>query len=198
MPNDHKPPLPVQRIVLVGFMGAGKSTVGALLAEKVGWRFVDLDRHIEAKSGSTIARIFSELGEAAFRQMETDAICELHRHREIVLALGGGALEAEISRSLLFSDEGTYVVFLKASFDVLVERCERQSNPEPRPVLLQRDTLIERFRSRLWHYEQAHAIVSTEGLSAELVAAEVLARLMMVDRTENSGTSLSNERAIAQ
>jgi len=182
---------------MVGFMGAGKSTVGALLAEHVGWRFVDLDRYIEAKSGSTIARIFSELGEAAFRQMETDAISELHRHREIVLALGGGALEAETNRSLLFSDTGTYVVFLQANFDVLVERCERQSNAEPRPLLLQRDTLNERFRSRLWHYEQAHATVSTEGLSADLVVDEILTRLMMVDRAENAGTSVPNERAIA-
>src|ERR1700677_4987582 len=80
----------VSRLILTGFMGAGKSTVGAILAQELGWRFVDLDRVIEASSQLTVADIFRDLGEAEFRERERQAVQQLSGEEHMVLALGGG------------------------------------------------------------------------------------------------------------
>src|SRR5271170_3656293 len=97
------PPIPQapRRIVLVGFMGAGKSTTGPILAERLGWRFIDTDHYLQAKTGCSISEMFLEQGEAAFRQLEAEVFAELHRDDELVIALGGGAVETESTRSLL-------------------------------------------------------------------------------------------------
>ena len=84
---------PVERIVLTGFMGSGKSTVGRRLAQRLGWRFVDLDSLIEQRDGRAVSRIFADSGEPAFRAMETDALTSSLRESRLVVALGGGALE---------------------------------------------------------------------------------------------------------
>src|SRR5215475_2156156 len=101
MRTDTNLPLTVQRIILTGFMGAGKSTVGALLAEKLGWRFMDTDALIETRSGSTVAQIFAEKGEDEFRLLETCAIRDSAGVDQLVLALGGGAVESGATRAAL-------------------------------------------------------------------------------------------------
>jgi len=83
----------IRRIVITGFMGAGKSTIGGLLAQRLGWRFLDSDAAIEANAGMTVAQIFDRHGEANFRLREAQAIRDHTRSECIVLALGGGALE---------------------------------------------------------------------------------------------------------
>src|ERR1700683_4779598 len=82
-----------RRIVLTGFMGSGKSTVGPLLARQLGWKFVDADDVIAAEAGATIPEIFAREGEAAFRERERAAIARLASEDALVLALGGGAIE---------------------------------------------------------------------------------------------------------
>jgi shikimate kinase len=165
------------RIVLIGFMGAGKSTVGPIVAGRLGWRFVDADQYLKEKTGASIAGLFSSLGEAGFRSLEAEAFDELHQQQALVLALGGGAMETESIRSALSHSKDSHVVFLKASFDTLLERCDRQSASVVRPLLQQRETLIDRFQSRLRHYEQAHATVVTEGLDPDAVADRILSGL---------------------
>src|ERR1700752_4683590 len=96
----------VSRLILTGFMGAGKSTVGAILARDLGWRFLDLDEVIEANSHRTIAEIFRDYGEAEFRRRERQAVQQLSDEEEIVLALGGGTVEDESTRSLLIRSPG--------------------------------------------------------------------------------------------
>src|ERR1700728_1331163 len=91
----------LSRLILTGFMGAGKSTVGAILAQELGWRFIDLDEVIEATSQRTVAEIFRDHGEADFRRREQQAVQQLSDEEEIVLALGGGTVENESTRSLL-------------------------------------------------------------------------------------------------
>src|SRR3954471_8712453 len=91
------------RIILTGFMGSGKSTVGPLVAERLGWRFIDVDDVIEAESGTTIAQIFQERGETAFRDFEHATIARLALENNLVLALGGGAIEREDTRYLLLN-----------------------------------------------------------------------------------------------
>ncbi len=175
-PDDDRRP-PVQRIVLTGFMGAGKSTVGRLLANALGWRFLDADTCLEAKSGTLVAEIFRTRGEAAFRRLEAEIVAELHEESGLVLALGGGAIETESTRVLLGGTPGTWMVFLQAPFDVLIARCENQLGAAERPVLSQRETLLDRFHLRMHHYEQAHLIVATEGLTPGKVVDVILYRL---------------------
>src|ERR1700761_3500605 len=90
----------VSRLILTGFMGAGKSTVGPILARELGWRFIDLDDVIEASSQRTVAEIFRDHGEADFRRRARQAVEQLIDQEQIVLALGGGAIEDESTRSL--------------------------------------------------------------------------------------------------
>src|ERR1700754_258088 len=80
-------PQPIERLVLTGFMGSGKSTVGRSLAQRLGWRFVDLDSLIEQRDGRAVSRIFEEDGESAFRAMETEALTSSLQQSRLVIAL---------------------------------------------------------------------------------------------------------------
>jgi len=91
-------------------MGAGKTTVGRMLAKRLAWRFIDADTEIETATGSTIAQLFLEHGEPWFRQLEHETIRQLLTAPSIVLALGGGAIEDDRTRSLLLCSEGTQLV----------------------------------------------------------------------------------------
>ncbi len=103
-----------RRIVLTGFMGSGKTTCGKILAQKIGWRFIDVDQAIEAGAGMKVAEIFQQFGEAKFREMEEAAIATLLSEEEIVLALGGGAIENESVRGRLM-EEGSLLIHLEVS-----------------------------------------------------------------------------------
>jgi shikimate kinase len=177
MQPDHAIPQVPLRIVLTGFMGAGKSTAGPILAERLGWRFVDADDYLRNRTGATIADLFFNLGETAFRQMEAEAFAELHRERDLVLALGGGAIESESIRSLLQQSNNTCVVFLSAPLDVLIKRCDQQPDAAIRPVLRQREALGQRFHSRLPHYQRAHITVHTQDLHPDEVVDRILLQL---------------------
>jgi len=171
-------PAGVDRIVLTGFMGSGKTTVGALLAEELGWTFVDLDHEIERREGRSVPQIFAESGERRFRQAETAALASLLGQRRVVIALGGGAPEELGNRLLLEQTPRTAVVYLAAPFEVLVERCRRQAGATERPVLADLVAAAERFAGRRPHYERLAAhTVETEGDSAEESVRVVLARL---------------------
>lgn len=164
----------IRRLVLTGFMGAGKSTVGALLAQRLGWDFVDIDDAIEARTGKTVAEIFAQDGEAAFRALESEAIREEAGREYRVIALGGGAVEMESTRELLAGLEQTCVIFLDAALDVLIERCLAQPHAAERPVLARRKELAQRFEARLPYYRQADVMVATAGLSPQQTVPRVL------------------------
>ena len=104
---------PIRRIVLTGFMGSGKSTVGPLLAARLGWQFLDSDNVIEAEAGCTLAELFSRHGEPTFRDLEHSTIARLASADRLVLALGGGAIERDATRSLLLTTPGTLLVHLE-------------------------------------------------------------------------------------
>ena len=121
----------LKRLVLTGFMGAGKSTVGRLLAERLGWEFLDLDVLVESRSGLTVSEIFSTRGEAHFRRLETQELAAALGRGNIVLALGGGAPESLTNRLLLEQTPATETVFLDASFATLFDRCMLQALNAP-------------------------------------------------------------------
>ena len=174
----------VERIVLTGFMGSGKSTIGRRLAERLGWRFVDLDNLIEERDGRTVARIFAESGETAFRAMETEALLSSLRQCRIILALGGGALETLANRQALSSASKACVVLLSAGFDILYERCQQQiartavSSLPVRPLLGDREAAAARLARREPIYrEAAHVILDTTGQQPQQTVDALLAIL---------------------
>src|SRR5580658_9402107 len=137
----------VQRIVLTGFMGSGKSTVGPLVAARLGWRFVDADNVIEAETGMKIAEIFARQGEAFFRDLEHATIKRLATMDGLVLALGGGAIERAETRELLITGNGTLQVHLEVALETTLTRCA--GTDDERPVLADRANLEIRYARRL-------------------------------------------------
>lgn len=173
MPAPFTLPDSVSAIVLTGFMGAGKTTVGRLLADRIGWQFLDLDHEIEHRSGCTVADIFNRHGEVDFRRRETEVLADLLHRTAIVVGLGGGAIETESIRSLIASHPGLVLVYLAAPLEVLLRRCADQPNSAIRPVLADREKLKMRWENRLPHYETAHLCIETENLNPAQTAAQI-------------------------
>jgi shikimate kinase len=131
-------PAHIRRLVLTGFMGAGKSTIGRLLAARLHWDFLDLDAHLEARTGATIPELFALHGEAHFRRLESTALASALSRSNTILALGGGTPEELTNRLLLEQTPGTFTIFLDAPFPTLFDRCMLQDFGDPaiaRPVL---------------------------------------------------------------
>jgi shikimate kinase len=174
-------PSTLRRIVLTGFMGAGKTSVGRILAERIGWQFLDLDDHLEARAGSSIASLFETHGEEHFRRIESSALVNALARPNTVLALGGGTPEQLTNRLLLEQTPGTLVVFLDAPFETLFDRCMLQSFASPdhiRPVLASPVEAESRFRTRQPHYRRlARITIATADLSPAEVAEQLLERL---------------------
>ncbi|WP_323742516.1 shikimate kinase [Nocardioides islandensis] len=162
------------RVVLVGPMGAGKSTVGALLAEAWGTSARDTDTDVEAVAGKTVSEIFLDDGEAAFRTLEKDAVAQALTGHDGVLSLGGGAVLDEQTRGLL---EGQRVVFLKVGLSEAVKRVGLGTS---RPLLLGnvRARIKALLDERTPVYESvATETVDTDGLTPEQVAEEILRKV---------------------
>jgi shikimate kinase len=160
------------RLILTGFMGAGKSTVGAILARDLGWKFLDLDDVIEASGRLTVAEIFRDHGEADFRERERLAVQQLNNEDKLVLALGGGAVENESTRTLIVNSPGNCLVFLEAPLPELLARCSVEG--KVRPLLAAPESLEARHNRRLPYYRSAHVTVLTTGLAPQRVADRVL------------------------
>jgi len=160
-------------VLLVGFMGAGKTSVGQALAARLNWRFYDLDREIERRAGCNIAQIFRDFGEPEFRRRETECLREiLQLTRECaVIALGGGALARPENEGLL---DLAHAVFLEAPVEELWRRCQEHSTERP----LRRDLqqFRELYESRKPGYGKAAMTVQTAGKTVEQVADEVTRR----------------------
>ncbi len=160
------------RIVLTGFMGSGKTTVGPIVAARLGWNFIDVDDVIEAEAGATIADIFAHHGESAFRDREYTTIRRLAGQNSLVLALGGGAIERADTRDLLLTTPGTLLVHLEVKLDTTLARCG--GTEQTRPVLADRASLASRYDHRLPLYRAAHASIPVDALTPEQVADAVL------------------------
>ena len=132
------------RVYLVGFMGSGKSTVGPLVAEQLGLGFMDLDDAIEARAGQSIPVIFSEQGEAAFRQMEADALRATADRPDAVIALGGGTIVDDANRA--FAQSHGVLIYLEVSAATIIERVAEGAAHRP---LLQDETGTPLPRDRM-------------------------------------------------
>ena len=171
--------MPADNILLVGFMGAGKSVVGRLLAHRLGRCFVETDDMIVAREARSIPEIFRAEGEERFRQLETEALEALTLKSGDVIATGGG-LPCREGRMEALRALGT-VVWLAGEFVDLHERAGRTGG---RPMLDGRAPaeLEELYRTRQAYYRRAHVSVDTSGLGPDQVVARVLAVLRRVQR----------------
>jgi shikimate kinase len=171
-------PTTLQRIVLTGFMGAGKTSVGRILAELLGWEFLDLDTHLEARAGATIPALFETHGEPHFRRLESSALANALARPHTILALGGGTPEQLTNRLLLEQTPGTLVVFLDAPFETLFDRCMLQSFASPdhiRPVLASPAEAEARFHARHPLYKRlARVTIPTSSLSPTEAAESIV------------------------
>jgi len=174
-------PTTLKRIVLTGFMGAGKTTVGRLLAQSLSWEFLDLDAHLEARAQATVPQLFERLGEPGFRRLESSALANALAHSHTVLALGGGTPEQLTNRLLLEQTPGTLVIFLDAPFPLLYDRCMLQSFASPdhiRPVLASPEQAEARFHQRQPHFRRlARLTVETANLTPPETAQTILNHL---------------------
>jgi len=164
-------------IFLVGFMGAGKTTVGRALGRRLGLKFEDLDDRIQQREGKTIEEIFRESGEAEFRKAETSALravlAELGSSTGVV-ALGGGAF-VQPENSALLEAAAVHSVFLDAPADELLRRCERES--KERPLRQNAEQFCELYEMRRPAYMKADVRIDTNGKDVDAIAAEVACSL---------------------
>ena len=162
----------MRNITLVGFMGTGKTTVGRILANRLGYRFIDVDGEIEREQGVSISHIFSELGETYFRMLERDFIKALSFREGLVISAGGGAVIDE--RNIQSMKLGGVVICLTASPDVIMKRVGNSSN---RPLLKAPDPMsriIELMGAREQFYRKADFTVDTTAMTPENVAEEII------------------------
>jgi shikimate kinase len=158
-------------IVLVGFMGAGKTTVGRLLAAKLGVPFTDSDHVIEDRAGKPIRQIFADDGEAAFRALEHQVIADLLGGPDIVLAVGGGAVEHALTRKLLAE---VPVAFLRVGY---TEAHRRVGGDGGRPMLARPDIADVYAARRAGYSAVATVTVDVDGRPPADISAGILARL---------------------
>jgi shikimate kinase len=173
-------------VVLIGFMGAGKTTVGRALARRLGWNFLDLDDLIEEREHMSVAEIFASSGETAFRRMESAALTALLQDRkagnDLVLALGGGAFVQEQNRDTL-SSIGAITVLLEAPVEELQRRCRAETKERP---LAQQDARFNQlFAARRADYALARFTVATLDKSVEQVTGDIERLLKAADMEIN-------------
>ena len=165
-------------VFLVGFMGAGKTSVGRALGQRLNWIFEDLDDRIAAREGRSVAEIFRDSGESEFRRAEHNALKhlldELRGGSTRIIALGGGAFVQPNNASLLKASE-VPTVFLDAPVEDLWERCSRQAGEDgtERPLLRSSEQFRMLYESRRPGYAKAVLRIETGNRSVETIAAEI-------------------------
>ena len=155
-------------IFLVGFMGAGKTSVGRAMAKSIGFDFIDLDEIIESQAGKTISAIFAEQGETAFRRMEREAIESCRGREQTVIALGGGAFVSEENREIVRRLGKS--VWLDCPLEICLKRT---AGDEGRPLLKGQVEMKKLYESRLPFYSLADFVVTSADDSIEETARRV-------------------------
>lgn len=169
----------MRNIILTGYPGTGKSTVGQIVARILGWRFIDVDQEIAEKAGKTIAAIFEEHGEGHFRQLERDAVREACAGQGRVVAVGGGAITFPENRESM--EAAGVIVCLDAPPETIHQRLQEQKRQRGREAvrpLLESDDQLTRIRQqkaeRQSAYATAHWTVNTNSISVQQAADEVV------------------------
>ncbi len=152
------------KLYLVGFMGAGKTTVGRAVGRRLGWRVVDIDERIEHREGRRVASIFSRDGEAYFRQVERQVLHDLLPERNIVVSTGGGTFVDADNRALMLADGR--VAWLDVALASVIERVPADGR---RPLASDREQMKQLFERRQIAYSQAHVRIDASRPTPEVV-----------------------------
>jgi len=168
-------------IYLVGFMGAGKTSVGMRLAELLQWEFIDLDREIEKGDGRPIREIFRVEGESHFRRLEGAALERVCRLEHKVVALGGGAFIDDKNREMIGA-KGTSV-WLDAPMDTLFPRC---SGDTLRPLAASREEMERLLERRRPHYQKATIRIEVDGLTIDDLAERILSEIASIPQSDTA------------
>ena len=171
-------------IALIGLRGAGKSTLGKLLAKKIGWNFVELNKEIEAQNGLSVAEIIALYGQEGFHRMEQAALGQMLARRELmVLATGGGIVSEPVTFDLILSS--FYTIWLKAEPEEHMARVRAQG--DLRPMADDRSAMAELrniLLSREPLYARASAVVNTAGLTVDAAATRLIDAVAPVLRSD--------------
>ena len=152
------------KLYLVGFMGAGKSTIARAAGRRLGWRVEDIDERIEARERRSVASIFAQNGEAYFRQLERQMLGELLPQRHVIIATGGGTFVEPDNRALMLSDGAV------AWLDVpLGQVLKRVPNDGRRPLAADRTAMEQLYRRRQLAYAEAHVRIDSSRPVPEVV-----------------------------
>jgi len=152
------------KLYLVGFMGAGKSTIARAAGRRLGWRVEDIDERIEARERRSVASIFAQNGEAYFRQLERQVLGELLPQRHVIIATGGGTFVEPDNRALMLSDGAV------AWLDVpLGQVLKRVPNDGRRPLAADRTAMEQLYQRRQLAYAEAHARIDSSRPVQEVV-----------------------------
>ncbi|MFZ1967573.1 MAG: helix-turn-helix transcriptional regulator [Bradyrhizobium sp.] len=177
-------------IALIGLRGAGKSTLGRMLAKKIGWNFVELNKEIEAQNGLSVAEIIALYGQEGFRRLEQAALTQLLARKELtVLATGGGIVSEPLTFDLILSS--FYTIWLKAEPEEHMARVRKQG--DLRPMADDRSAMAELRNilvSREPLYARASAVVDTAGLTIEAAAARLTDAVAPVLQNEPKAAGL--------
>ena len=152
------------KLYLIGFMGAGKSTIARALGRRIGWRVVDIDEQIESRERRTVASIFSQSGEPYFRQLERQALGEIVAERNVIVATGGGTFAEPDNRALMLADGA--VAWLDLPLSQVVDRVPADGR---RPLAGDRDQMEQLYLRRQLVYAEAHVRIDASKPIAEVV-----------------------------
>jgi shikimate kinase len=173
----------MKKVVLIGYMGSGKSVVSAMLAQKTGIEFVELDEYIEKKCGMSVADIFATKGELYFRKIEQELFLEFLQNtsQELVISTGGGT-PCYYNNHELLQAEGVVSVYLKASVAALTQRLDKEKSSRPLLAHLSTEELSEFIAKHLFdrsfYYNQATFKISVDAKSVEEIVKEITTLLV--------------------
>lgn len=169
-------------IVLIGYMGSGKSTIGKKLAEIVKFKLIDLDDYIQERENMSIPQLFESKGEIYFRKKEHLYLEEVLQQKDIILSLGGGTPCYGSNMDVILNTEGAQSVYLKSSIPNLVRRLTPEKSQRPLIAHLKTDEELTEFIGkhlfeRSFYYNQSNHTIITDDKSIDVLAEEIVARL---------------------
>lgn len=162
----------MKNVILIGFMGTGKTSTGRLLANRIGYSFIDTDNKIEAVNKMSIPEMFRKYGEKYFRERETEIIKNIAKYHHAVISTGGGVVLNPHNMNLL-SQNGV-VVSLTASIDSILERTSRRNSRPLLETVDRRKVIEELLKSRIEFYRKADCVIDTSNISPLQVTDKII------------------------